>query len=302
MNQFRIIAAGVGAVVILALLQTSLFVVQQTEQALVLLLGRVVRVESEPGLNFKIPFFEEVARIDRRVLNVEEVGEEVPTLDQKQLIVDYFARYRIVDPLLFYQTVRTEELMKQRLDQIIVSQLRRVIGNAPMADLLTAKRADMMREITTSVDTAGQRFGIDVLDVRMKRVDLPTQNSEAIFNQMRTQREQEAAEIRSAGERDARTIRAEAEKQQVVIVADAQRQASIQRGAGDGEATRIYNEAFGKDPAFFDFFRSLQAMEAGLPAATTTYVGPASGDFFRFFGKEQGRLDPMDDGGAAAGQ
>jgi membrane protease subunit HflC len=288
MNQYRTIGVVVAIAVVVIIALMSVFTVHQREQALVLRLGQPVRVISEPGLQFRIPFFEEVVKIDRRVLYAEGSGEEVPTRDQKQLIIDYFARYRITNPLLFFQTVRSEEIMQQRLLPIITSQLRRVVGGVPMAQLLTAQRADMMLEITRVASQETERFGIQLIDVRMKRVDLPTQNSLAVFNRMKKQREAEAGRIRTEGERDARRIRAETDKEAVVAIAEARRQASILRGQGEAEATRLYNEAYGKDPQFFDFFRSLQAMETGMPAATTTYVGPAKGDFFRFFDQEEG--------------
>jgi membrane protease subunit HflC len=288
MNQYRTIGVVVAIAVVVIVALLSVFTVHQREQALVLRLGQPVRVISEPGLQFRIPFFEEVVKIDRRVLYAEGSGEEVPTRDQKQLIIDYFARYRITNPLLFFQTVRSEEIMQQRLLPIITSQLRRVVGGVPMAQLLTAQRADMMLEITRVASQETERFGIELIDVRMKRVDLPTQNSLAVFNRMKKQREAEAGRIRTEGERDARRIRAETDKEAVVAIAEARRQASILRGQGEAEATRLYNEAYGKDPQFFDFFRSLQAMETGMPAATTTYVGPAKGDFFRFFDQEEG--------------
>ena len=288
MNQYRSIGIIVAIAVVVIIGLMAMFTVHQREQALVLLLGEPVRVISEPGLQFRIPFFEEVVKIDRRVLYAEGSGEEVPTRDQKQLIVDYFARYKITNPLLFFQTVRSEDVMQQRLLPIINSQLRRVVGGVPMAQLLTAQRADMMMEITRAAGIETERFGIELIDVRMKRVDLPQQNSLAVFSRMKTQREAEAGRIRTEGERDARRIRAETDKEAVVAIAEARRQASILRGEGEAEATRVYNEAYGKDPQFFDFFRSLQAMETGMPAATTTYVGPAKGDFFRFFDQEEG--------------
>jgi modulator of FtsH protease HflC len=288
MNQYRTIGVVVAIAVVIIIALMSVFTVHQREQALVLRLGQPVRVISEPGLQFRIPFFEEVVKIDRRVLYAEGSGEEVPTRDQKQLIIDYFARYRVTNPLLFFQTVRSEEIMQQRLLPIITSQLRRVVGGVPMAQLLTAQRADMMLEITRVASQETERFGIQLIDVRMKRVDLPTQNSLAVFNRMKKQREAEAGRIRTEGERDARRIRAETDKEAVVAIAEARRQASILRGEGEAEATRLYNEAYGKDAQFFDFFRSLQAMETGMPASTTTYVGPAKGDFFRFFDQEEG--------------
>jgi modulator of FtsH protease HflC len=294
-----ILALLIGFVALLILFSSATFTVYPNQQAIVLQVGKPVRQLGEPGLYFKIPFFEKVVLIDRRVLMVEGDKQEVLTRDQARVVVDYFARYRIENPLLFLQTARSEEGMSTRLAPIITSQLRRILAEQPMSRILTPDRAQVMRDITAAVEAqvrdfgaSGQGFGIQIIDVRIKRVDLPKENSEKVYQRMQTQRQQEAQRLRSEGERNRKTIQAEADKKAVVIKAEAQRQASILRGEGDAEATRIYNEAFGKDPKFFDFFRSLQAMENGLPSSTTTYVGPASGDFFRFFGNEQGSKDP----------
>lgn len=284
MNRFGGAAILVVAIVGIVILLQALFTVHQSERALVLQLGKPVRVINEPGLSFKIPFFENVEPISKRVLSVEGSQQELLTSDQKRVVVDYFARYRIIDPLLFYQSVRSTETLDQRLQPIIASQLRRVLGKVQMAQILTKERANLMREITGDVGDEVKGFGIEVLDVRMKRVDLPQQNSEAIFARMQTQRQQEAARIRAEGARERQTKEAEADKQKVVIVADARRQAEILRGDGDASATKIYNEAYGRDPGFFDFYRSMQALSQGLSGESTTYVGPTTGDFFRYFG------------------
>jgi membrane protease subunit HflC len=301
MNRFSGAAILVVAILGMVLLLQGIFTVHQSERALVLQLGAPIRVVNDPGLNFKIPFIQNVEPISKRVLRAEASQEELLTQDQKRIVVDYFARYKIIDPLLFYQSVKTTDMLEQRLKPIITSQLRRVLGGVQLARILTEQRAAMMREITVAVDTEVKRFGITVLDVRMKRVDLPKENSEAIFNRMRTQRQQEAALIRAEGDRAARALRAEGQKQQVVIRANARRQAEILRGEGDGKATAIYNQAYGQDPAFFNFYRSMQALSFGLSGDTTTYVGPPSGDFFRFFGLEQGAM-PKPDGAPNAGQ
>jgi modulator of FtsH protease HflC len=298
MNRSAIVAILVTAAVALIVLWSSVFVVYPNEQALVLRFGEYVRAASEPGLYFRIIVAEDVVHIDRRVLKVEGDKQPMLTGDQTPIVVDYFARYQIVNPLRFYQTVRIEDTMQKRLTQIITSQLRRVLANQPLSRILTSERSAVMREISTAVDAQvrnfgedGQGFGIKIIDVRIKRVDLPQENSEKVYQRMQTQRQQEAARLRGEGERNRQTIQAEADKKAVVIVANARKEAAVRRGEGEAEATRIYNEAFGKDPAFFDFFRSLQALETGL-ASSTTYVGPATGDFFRFFGNEQGAKDP----------
>ncbi|MGE0116639.1 MAG: protease modulator HflC [Dongiaceae bacterium] len=300
MNRINGVAILVVAIVGLVLVLNSYFTVHQTERKLVLQLGKPVRVVNDPGLNFKIPFVQDVEPVSKLVLSAEGSQEELLTQDQKRVVVDYFARYQIKDPLLFFQAVRTTELLEQRLKPIITSQLRRVLGGVQLARILTRERAQMMREITDAVDDEAARFGITVLDVRMKRVDLPPENSEAIFNRMRTQRQQEAALIRAEGDRIARTLRAEGQKQQVVILADARRQAEILRGEGDAKATAIYNQAYGQDPRFFDFYRSMQALGLGLSGDTTTYVGPASGEFFRYFGTQD--LLPAPGSGPGPGQ
>jgi membrane protease subunit HflC len=280
-----LIAAAIVAITALS----SMFVVNQREQALVVQFGEPKRVIEEPGLNFKIPFIQKVFYFDKRVLNFDAAAQEAPTLDQKQVVVESYAKYRIVDALIFFQRVRDETGAAQRLGPIINSTLREQLGEIPMSLILTAQRADFMRDITAQVNLAGKEFGIEVLDVRMKRVDLPPENSEAIFKRMQTQRQQEAARFRAEGQRDAQAMRAEADKQQVVIISDARRQSEILRGEGDAEATRIYNDAYGQDAAFFDFYRSMQALTEGLTGDTTTYVGPPTGDFFRYFGDVEGR-------------
>ncbi len=292
-----VIRAGlvVLAIIVVVIGSQSVFTVHQSEQALVLQLGRADRIITEPGLHFKIPLFiERIEKVSKRVLNIEapadQLQKEIVTSDQKRVVVDYFARYRVVDPLLFYQSVRSElgleRGLEQRVQPIIASQLRRVLGEVEMSRILTAERAALMQSITESVAAQSTGFGIEVLDVRMKRVDLPPENSEAIYQRMQTQRKQEAAGIRAEGDREAQTLRAEADKRRVIIVADARRQAEIERGLGDAGATKIYNDAYNRDPAFFDFFRSMQALETSLPNDTTTYVGPPEGELFRYFGAE----------------
>lgn len=283
MNRFALGGFVVAAVVLLIVVLSATFTVHQAEQALVVQFGEPRRVVDEPGLHFKIPFVENVYLFDKRVLDFDAPTQEIPTLDQKQVLVNAFAKFRIVDALMFFQTVRDVGTVKDRLGAIISSNLRQALGRIPMQQILTEKRATLMEQISEKVSLEAKGFGIEVLDVRMKRVDLPEENSQAVYRRMQTQREQEARRIRAEGDREKATIRAEADKQQVVIVAGARRQAEILRGEGDGQATAIYNAAYGRDADFFDFFRSLQAMRAGLPRDTTTFVGPASGEFFRYF-------------------
>jgi len=292
MNRFSGVALVIVALIAVFILAQSTFTVDPSERVLVLRLGKPVRRLDDPGLHLKLPFFEEYEKISKRVLSVEGSQQELLTHDQKRVVVDYFARYRIDDPLLFYQSVRSEDVLEQRLQPVIASQLRRVLGNVEMSRILTKERADLMQQITSAVDVEAKGFGIAVLDVRMKRVDLPQENSQAIFLRMQTQRNQEATRIRAEGDREKQTVQAEADKQRVVIVAEAQKQGEILRGEGDGKATAIYNDAYGRDPAFFDFYRSMQALTTGLSSDTTTYVGPATGDFFRYFGLQPGKTPP----------
>ena len=277
------IFGGILAIVIGITAFSSLFVIRENEQALILQFGNPQKQVDDAGLNFKTPFIQDVIYFDKRILDYDASAAEIPTLDQKQLVVDAFARYKIIDPLKFYQTVATESIAESQLNNIINSNLRDSFGKQLFTKLMTETRAKLMAEISKKVDTAMRSLGIEVIDVRIKRVDLPEENSQAIFRRMQTQREQEARRIRAEGDRKAREIRADADKQQRVIVAEAKKTSEILRGEGDAIATKLYNDAFGRDRDFFDFYRSLQAMRTGLTGDTTSYVGPPKGEFYRFF-------------------
>ncbi len=277
------IFGGILAIVIGITAFSSLFVIRENEQALILQFGNPQKQVDDAGLNFKTPFIQDVIYFDKRILDYDASAAEIPTLDQKQLVVDAFARYKIIDPLKFYQTVATESIAESQLNNIINSNLRDSFGKQLFTKLMTETRARLMAEISKKVDTAMRSLGIEVIDVRIKRVDLPEENSQAIFRRMQTQREQEARRIRAEGDRKAREIRADADKQQRVIVAEAKKTSEILRGEGDAVATKLYNDAFGRDRDFFDFYRSLQAMRTGLIGDTTSYVGPPQGEFYRFF-------------------
>jgi len=277
------IFGGILAIVIGITAFSSLFVIRENEQALILQFGNPQKQVDDAGLNFKTPFIQDVIYFDKRILDYDASAAEIPTLDQKQLVVDAFARYKIIDPLKFYQTVATESIAESQLNNIINSNLRDSFGKQLFTKLMTETRAKLMAEISKKVDTAMRSLGIQVIDVRIKRVDLPEENSQAIFRRMQTQREQEARRIRAEGDRKAREIRADADKQQRVIVAEAKKTSEILRGEGDAIATKLYNDAFGRDRDFFDFYRSLQAMRTGLIGDTTSYVGPPQGEFYRFF-------------------
>ena len=272
----------VGAAIVVTF--SAAFIVDQREQVLVLQFGEPKRVIQEPGLNFKAPFIQQTVRFDKRLLDFDNAPEEVIASDQKRLVVDAFARYHITDPLKFYQTVGTEMALRPRLGSVLNSTLRQVLGTVPLQQVVSEKRGALMLEIRDIVRTEAARFGIRVEDVRIKRADLPAQNSEAIYRRMQTERQQEAAELRAKGAEEAQKIRAEANRQKVVIVAEAEKDSQILRGDGEGQMNRIFAEAFGRDPEFFSFYRSMQAYEAALGTDDTTMVLSPDSDFFRYFG------------------
>jgi len=283
------IAALALLVVLLIVGASSVFTVDQREQALVLQFGKPIRLVSEPGLQFKLPLMQNVIFYPRQILYLEPSAEEVNAADQKRLVVDSYARYRIVDPLQFYQSVGTEAVANTRLASIVNSTLRRIIGNVQLASVVSDKRAEVMRDVRDDVNRQAKAFGIDVIDVRIRRADLPAENSQAIYERMKTERQREAAQFRAEGEREAQKIRAGADRQRVEIVADAQRQAQILRGEGDAESIRVYADAFGRDPEFYAFYRSLEAYRSALANSDTTLVLSPDSEFFRFFGSETGK-------------
>ncbi len=289
-----IVAVAIAVVLVLIVGYSATFFVHQSQNAVVVRFGKLVEnVESEPGLHWRIPFVDQVTYIDRRILNIDAPSFELLTSDQKFLVVSAYVRYRITDPAKFYRAARTEQTAERRLVVALNETLRDKIGSVPLRDILSEKRAGLMTDVTKSLEPAGDVFGIQVVDVRFKRVDFPQQNSEAVYNRMRTQRAQEATRIRAEGQAKGQEIRAQADRDRTVLLANTQMEAQIVRGEGDAEATRVYNEAFGRDPAFFDFYRSLQAMRTGLSGNSTTFVGEPKGDFFRFFESGQGLPVPQ---------
>ena len=287
--------AAIVAAVAAVLVYFAAFTVDLMHSAIVLRFGESRRVLMEPGLYFRWPLIESVVYLDNRVLNFDSPAQEFVLGDQKRVVISSFVRYQIVQPLTFYRVAKTTTNAESSIRSVLQSTLQQRLGDTPMTNILSPKRAQLMADVAKELtDRAAEPFGIRILDVRFKAVDLPPQNSEAIFTQMRSQRAQEAAGIRADGGRRAVEVRAEADKERVVTLAEAQRKATILRGEGDAEATRIYNEAFGKDPGFFDFFRSMQAMRDGLAGNNTTYVGAPTGDFFRFFDREVPTLAPGD--------
>ena len=263
----------------------ALFVVQEINQAIVLQFGDPKKIITKPGLNYKIPFIQNVVYLDRRVLNLDNPPEEVIAADQKRLIVDAFARFKIVDPLKFYISVGNERVARSRLATIINSRIRSVLGTQELATLLSTDRAVHMGTIQNDVNTEAENFGITIVDVRIKRADLPQANSEAIFKRMQTEREREAKEFRAQGAEMAAKITSTADKEVTVILANANKQSEIMKGEGDGQRNKIFAEAFGRDPEFFSFYRAMQSYEKALIGGDTSLILSPDSDFFKFFGK-----------------
>ena len=262
----------------------SFFVVKEINQAIVLQFGDPKRVIATPGLQVKIPFIQNVVFIDRRILSLDPAPEEVIASDQKRLIVDAYARFKIVDPLKFYISVGDERVARSRLATIINSRLRSVLGTQNLATLLSEDRAKQMAIIQEDVNTEAEKFGIEIIDVRIKRADLPQANSEAIYKRMQTEREREAKEFRARGAEMAVTITSTADKEVTVLLANAKKQSEIMKGEGDGQRNKIFANAFGKDPEFFSFYRAMQAYEKALIGGDTSLILSPDSDFFKFFG------------------
>ena len=262
----------------------SIFIVKEINQAIVLQFGDPKRIVLKPGLNFKIPFIQNVVFLDKRILNLDAPPEEVIASDQKRLIVDAFARFQIVDPLKFYISVGNERVARSRLSTIINSRIRSVLGTQRLQTLLSADRTNQMALIQTGVNNEAEKFGIKIVDVRIKRADLPPANSEAIYRRMQTEREREAKEFRAKGAEMAITITSTADKEVTVILANAQKQSEIMKGEGDGQRNKIFADAFGKDPEFFAFYRAMQAYQKALIGGETSMILSPDSEFFKFFG------------------
>ena len=273
----------------------TLFTVDEREQAIVMQFGEPKRVISDPGLAWKLPVIQDVQRYEKRVLNLDPPAENILLSDQKRLIVDVFARYKITDPLLFFQTVRTEGVARQRIGGIINARLREVLGNETLSSVLSDERTRILQTIRESVDQETRRFGIALVDVRIRRGDLPDETRESVFDRMRSEREREAAEFRAQGFEQAQRITAAADREAIVIGAEAKRQADILRGQGEGRRTQILNDAYGQDPDFFNFYRSMQAYSESLDSQSTYMVLSPDSDFFSFFGEVEpsGRRPPQ---------
>ena len=274
----------VGAAVLLVLASQSLYIVQQPEQAIVLQFGNPVRLIQEPGLKIKMPFIQNVVFYDKRLLNLEPPAQEVVLKDKKRLDVDTFSRYRIVEPLTFYKTVRNEYQAQNRLQEIVNSSARNVLATFTLKELLSEKRTEIMKQISDAVKADAAQLGVEVADVRIRRADLPVQVSQAINDRMKTERIREAKGYRADGEKTAQEIRATADKQATITVATAEKEAQQIKGEGDKKATENWNKATGVDPEFYAFYRSLEAYRNSFDEETSLVLAP-EGEFFSYFGK-----------------
>jgi membrane protease subunit HflC len=289
--RLNLFSGVIAALVVVALIVAygTLFTVYQTRQALVVRLGQPVRIITEPGLNVKVPLIDSVINIDKRILDLENPAQEVIASDQKRLVVDAFARYRITDPLKFYQTVGTVDGANLQLSILLNSALRRVLGEATLTQVVRDQREHLMTQVRDQLGAEAKGFGISMVDVRIRRADLPEQNSQAVYQRMQTERQQEAAQIRAQGTQRAQEIRARADRDVTVLLADAQSKGEQTRGEGDAERNRIFAEAYGRDPDFFSFYRSMQAYEAGLRPNDTRMLLKPDSDFFRYFVDPSGK-------------
>jgi membrane protease subunit HflC len=294
----RTIFSGIGLVVLAVIafvLYLSVFIVDQRQQALVLRFGQVVaplggdlQPITTPGLYYKLPLIDNVVYFEKRILDLDSPPLEVIASDQKRLVVDAFGRYKIVNALLFYQAVGSEDAARDRLASILNSAIRRVLGDATFIQLVRDERATLMQKITDQVSREAQSLGIQVVDVKIRRADLPAENSQAIYQRMQTERQRQAAEIRAQGDQAARRIRAEADRQATVIVAEANGEASRLQGDGEAERNRIFAQSYGQDPDFFAFYRSMLAYQTGLKPGSTRLVLSPDSEFFRYFGTDAG--------------
>ena len=291
MSMTRNIIIGVGGLILFGIF-SSFFTVNQTQQALVLQFGEPKRIIQDPGLAFKLPFIQDAIFYESRVLSlIPQDAEEVILADQKRIQIDAYARYRIEDPLLFFQTVRNELGARARLESIIDSSVRRALGSETLASILTGERENINGSIRDEVNASVDSLGIEIIDVRLRRADYPESTSQNIFNRMKSERDREAKEFRATGDEEAQKIRADAEKTRTVIVAEAKREAQEVRGQGDSNAIRIYADSFGQDPEFFSFYRSMEAYRKSIGESGTSMVLSPNSSFFRYFKDKDGKMN-----------
>lgn len=284
MSRNRLTILGIIVIVLGFVVFSSVFTVHQTRQVLVLQFGEPKRVIAKPGLQFKWPFIQNVIEYERRVLEYDPPAEQVILSDQKRIVADAYVRYRISDPLQFYRTVLSEAVARSRLSSVVNSSLRRVLGNVTLLQVLSKEREQIMSNIQADVKLAADKFGIEIVDVRLRRADLPPEAAQAIYARMRSEREREAREARAQGFEKGTQIRAAADRERTVLLAEAEKASEIARGDGDQEATKIWADAFGQDPEFFHFYRSMQAYRNALRGDDTTMVLSPDSDFFQYFG------------------
>jgi len=286
----KLLLTGVVIVVAIILILSSTYKVKEYEQAILLQFGEPIKVVNasgtkEPGLYLKTPFVQNVEYFEKRILDYDAPAEEVILGDQKRLVVDSFIRYRIINPLLFYQRVRSEGGIRTRLGAILNTSVRQVLGSVELITVMSGERTQLMRFILDQVNKQSKDFGVDVIDVRIRRADLPDENSQAVYRRMQTERDREAKEYRAQGDEASQRIRSRADKERTILLANAKREAEIVRGRGDAKAVKIFADSFGRDEDFFAFYRSMQAYGQALGADDTTLVLSPDSEFFRFFGK-----------------
>lgn len=288
MNRTVLLLAGLALFAGIVVAASTFYTINPTEQAIVLQFGAPLTVETEPGPHVKVPFVQTVEYIDKRLLSVETPSEEVTSQDKKRLVVDAFAMWRIVDPVRFYKRAITKDIAGERLTTILSSNVRRVLGSHAFSEVLSSHRAALMVDIRDSMNQEAREMGIYVADVRIRHADLPPANSDAIYQRMVQERQREAKEFRAEGSEIAQMIRARAEREVTVITAEATREADILKGEGDAEKTRILGDAYGQDPDFFAFYRSMQAYQDALPSSNTSIVLSPDSEFFRYFQQSGG--------------
>ena len=287
MNRTTALIAGLVALFVLIVGLSSVYTVNMTEQALLLQFRAPLAVVTQPGLHFKVPFVQEVQYIPKLLLNLDAPSEEVIASDKKRMVVDAFARWRIVDPLRFYQTLIDQQTAEIRLAQMLSSNVRGVLGSQTFATVLSARRADLMRDIRDNMNQEADSLGVKIVDVRIRRADLPAQNSQAIYSRMQQERKREANQFRAEGEETAQRIRARADREVTVLIAEATRESEILHGQGDAQKTKILADAYGQDPSFFNFYRSMQAYRDSLASGTTLVLSPNS-DYLKYFSQGPG--------------
>jgi modulator of FtsH protease HflC len=288
MRSFFAFLLTIAAIAAIAL-YSSAFIVHQNEQALVLRFGEAQPIVTTPGLKWKLPFVDTVEKFDKRILDLDTTEQEVTAADQQRLIVDAFARYRIIDLLKFYQNVRDEDNVRKVLGPLIESEIRRVLGSATLQEVVKDKRESLMRQIAQQVNSEGRDYGLEVVDVRIKRADLPQENLVKVYDRMRADRIREATELRAQGEAESNRVQANADKDVTIIKANATQKSDEIRGDGEAERSRIFADAFGQDPDFFRFYRSMQAYSTALKPEDTRMLLSPDSDFFRYFEDPTGR-------------